>query len=68
MLPIKKKFIVDEKNDTIAVQVDIKTFTKIERLLEDFVLAKKIRSNNSADRLTLHEAKAFYSRLKKNKR
>jgi len=41
MLDIRKKYIVNENQATIAVQLDIKTYNKIERLLEDYVLAKK---------------------------
>lgn len=66
MLDIRKKYIVNENQDTIAVQLDIKTYNKIERLLEDYVLAKKMKSNRKVDRLEVNEAKAYYARLKKS--
>lgn len=65
MLPLKKKYIVNERDEKIAVQLDIKTFNKIEVLLEDYVLAQKMRENDRGDRLDVKEAKVFYSKLKK---
>ncbi|WKZ59113.1 MAG: hypothetical protein QY309_14720 [Cyclobacteriaceae bacterium] len=65
MLTIKRKYIVNEDDKKVAVQLDIKTFEKIERLLEDYVLAESIKSNKAIDRLTVNEAKAYYQKLKK---
>ncbi|MBX2970988.1 MAG: hypothetical protein KF803_16600 [Cyclobacteriaceae bacterium] len=65
MLTIKRKYIVNEDDKKVAVQLDIKTFEKIERLLEDYVLAESIKSNKAVDRLTVNEAKAYYQKLKK---
>jgi len=36
MLAIKKKYIVDEGNHKIAVQLDINTYNKIEEILENY--------------------------------
>jgi hypothetical protein len=68
MLTIKKKYVLNKANKRVAVQLDLATFQKIESLLEDYVLKKKIQENDPADRLELAEAKAYYSRLKKNDR
>ncbi len=68
MFAIKKKYIVDENQAPIAVQMDIKTFNKIERLLEDFVLVAKMKENNPKDKLEVNEARAYYARLKKSAR
>jgi hypothetical protein len=65
MFIIKKKYIVNERAKKVAVQLDIKTYEKMERLLEDYVLAEKIKENKNEDRLEVNEAKAFYARLKK---
>lgn len=65
MLTIKRKYIINEDDKKVAVQLDIKTFEKIERLLEDYVLAESIKSNKAIDRLTVNEAKAYYQKLKK---
>ena len=66
MLIIKKRYIVNERAKKVAVQLDIKTYEKMERLLEDYVLADKIKENKAEDRLELKEAKSFYVRLKKS--
>lgn len=65
MATIKRKYIVNERNEKIAVQLDLKTFEKMERAMEDYVLGEKMMKNNEADRLSVHEAKEFYKKLKK---
>ncbi len=65
MLKIKRRCIINEDEKKVAVQLDIKTFEKIERLLEDYVLAESIKSNKETDRLTVNEAKVYYQKLKK---
>ena len=65
MLSIKKRYIVDERNRPVAVQIDIKTFEEIERLLEDYVIGQLINENDDADHLTLGDAKSFYNELPK---
>lgn len=65
MLTIKKRYIVDEKDRKVAVQLDIETFEKIEQVLEDYALGELIKENNPEDNLSLQEAKEFYKNLKK---
>ncbi|MFO8236179.1 MAG: hypothetical protein R6U04_12335 [Bacteroidales bacterium] len=65
MEAIEKKYVTDEDNNIIAVQMDIKTFRKIERLLEDHVLAKLIEENEEKDILDLKEAREYYDKLTK---
>jgi RelB Antitoxin alpha helical domain len=67
MRSFKKKYIVNEHNEKVAVQLDIKTFENIERLLEDAMIANKISENKTADRLSLAEARAFYLNHKGSK-
>ena len=67
MIAISRKYIVDESNQKVAVQLDLKTFEKIEQLLEDYVIGEKIKANKSTDRLTISEAKVYYKKLKKSK-
>ncbi len=67
MLEIKKKYIVNEEDERIAVQLDIKTFEHIEKLLEDYVVGAYIQKNDAKERLELKEAKTYYSRLKKSR-
>jgi len=65
MLEIKKKYIVNENDKKIAVQLDIPTFNMIEDLLENYVLVKLIGKNKKRERLTINQAIKYYSRLKK---
>ena len=65
MLQIDKQFIVDENNNRIAVQMDIKTFEKIEELLENYVLVELMKKNNANDNLNLEKSNIYYKRLKK---
>ncbi len=65
MEAIEKKYVTDEDNNIIAVQMDIATFRKIERLLEDHVLAKLIEENEEKDNLNLKEAREYYDNLNK---
>jgi hypothetical protein len=62
MKSIKKKYIVNERNEKIAVQLDIKTF---EKALEDYLLGEKMLLNKKEDRLSVNEGISYYKRLKK---
>lgn len=57
MNTIKKKYIVDEDQQTVAVQIDIADFEKLEQLFEDYALGKLIEENDPNDILSLDEAK-----------
>lgn len=63
MFDFKKKYIVDEENKKVAVQIDIETFTQIEEVLENFGLAKLISENSDDETLSVKEAKSFYNSL-----
>ena len=63
MFDVKKKFIVDEENKKVAVQIDIETFTQIEEVLENQGLAKLISENSGEEKLSVKEAKSFYGSL-----
>jgi len=63
MLKIKKKYVVDEKKRPFAVQVDIETFERMERLIEDYALGQLINENGTKDDLTLEEGKSYYQKL-----
>lgn len=67
MLDIKKRYVTDSKKRPVAVQVDIETFEKIERVLEDFALGKLIEENDEEENLSVAEASEFYSKLRENK-
>ncbi len=65
METIGKKFIIDEHNKKIAVQISIETFEKIEEVLENYALFQLIKENEGEEILETREAKEYYKRLKK---
>lgn len=65
MKAIKKKYIVDEDQNKVAVQIDIADFEKIEQILEDYALGKLMEENDPDEILDLNEAKKFYDQLDK---
>ena len=65
MLNIKKRYLTNENNQPVAVQVDIETFEKIEQIIEDYALAHLIEENNPKENLTIEEAKAYYDKMRK---
>ena len=60
---LKEKYIVDNKNRKVAVQLDIKTFRKIEDILENYALYQLMRDDDGSDNLNLEQAKSYYSKL-----
>jgi hypothetical protein len=65
MLDIKKTYLTDENKRPVAVQIDIKTFEKMEQLLEDYALGKFIEENDTEENLSLNEAQEYYNQLKR---
>ena len=65
MLNIKKTYVTDEKKRLVAVQIDIKTYEKIEQVLEDYALVQLIDENNPEDYLSLNEAKEYYDKIRR---
>ena len=65
METISKKYIVDEHDNKIAVQIPIETFNKIEEVLENYSLVQLIKENEGDETFSLHEAKAYYDQLEK---
>jgi rubrerythrin len=65
MLKIKKKFVTNEANKKIAVQIDIKTFEKIEEILENDGLVKLMQETTDEESLDIEQAKNYYSKLLK---
>lgn len=66
MKQIKRKYVLDENQNKVAVQIDIEDFEKIEEVLEDYALGKLMEENDSADDMNQEDAKTFYNRLEKN--
>ncbi len=66
MEAIKKKYIVDEKNRKVAVQIDIKTYQKLEELLENYALVQLMKENEGEETLDIEQAKEYYEQLDKS--
>lgn len=64
-LKIKKHYVVNERNEPVAVQLDLETFQKIERLLEDYALGESIEAVEDEPSLDLTAAEDRYAPLKK---
>jgi len=65
METINKQYIVDEQNRKVAVQIPIKTFERIEEILENYALVQLMKENEDEELFDLNEAKAYYAQLKK---
>jgi len=62
---LKKKYIVDNDNRKVAVQLDINTFRKIEDILENYALYRLMNEDEGSETLNLEQAKSYYSKLDK---
>lgn len=65
MNSIKKQYIIDEKNRKVGVQLDLKTFEKIEEIIENYALFRLMSENDDDEILDLEKAKEYYSTLEK---
>jgi hypothetical protein len=65
MLEIKKRYVVDEEDRRVAVQIDLETFARIEGVLEDFALARWITEAQEELALGPDEAQEYYNSLTK---
>lgn len=59
---IDKKYIVDDNNKKLAVQLSIETFRKIEEALENYSLYQLMNEDKS-EILSVAEAKEYYQNL-----
>ncbi|ODS31861.1 MAG: hypothetical protein SCARUB_03006 [Candidatus Scalindua rubra] len=65
-MEIKPNYIVDEQNHKIAVQLDIKTFKKIEEIFKNHALYHLMQEEDTDDEvLDLEQAKEYYDTLEK---
>jgi hypothetical protein len=62
---IPKRYVVDEENRRVAVQIDLETFEKIEDLLENHALFELMAENKEEDVLDLDAARKYYAGLDK---
>jgi hypothetical protein len=64
-MKLNKQYIVDEKNQKIAVQIDMPTFEKIEQILEDYALYQSMQQNDD-EVLNPDDAKTYYATLQQS--
>lgn len=62
---IKRQYIIDEREQKVAVQIDIKTFEKIEETLENFALYSLMEKTDEDADLSLDNAKILYAEMEK---
>lgn len=65
MEAIKKRYIVDEENRRVAVQLDLDTYERLEKLLEDHALAQLMAEGDNGEPLDLEDARSYYDQLPK---
>jgi hypothetical protein len=65
---IERNYIVDCRNRKIAVQLDIKTFERIENVLENYALVQLMQeADDEGEPVNLQEALSYYENLEKTK-
>jgi PHD/YefM family antitoxin component YafN of YafNO toxin-antitoxin module len=64
-MQIRKKYVVNEHNEPVAVLLDLGTFQRIEQLLEDYSLGQSMKAVEDEPGLDLQAARKRYARLKK---
>ncbi|MBN1904600.1 MAG: hypothetical protein JW927_05840 [Deltaproteobacteria bacterium] len=64
---IDRRYIVDENNRKVAVQIPIEAFEKLEEILEDYALVEFMKEYEGEEMLDINEAKAYYDQLEKSR-
>jgi hypothetical protein len=64
IMQLQPNYIVDNNNNKIAAQIDIKTYNQINETLENYALMQFIDENIDDDNLSLADAKSYYKTLK----
>lgn len=62
---IQKRYVVNEENQPVAVQLDLPTFEKLERIIEDHALGQYMLEEDDDEGLELEAARAYYGQLDK---
>ena len=65
MREFKKRYVVDEENHPVAVQIDLETFREIEEILENRALFELMIEQDGEETLDLDAAKKLYAALDK---
>ena len=67
MLQLKPNYVTDNKNKKVAVQLNIKTYEKIEEILENYSLYHLMKDGAKEEPLNVADAKEYYKNLKRKK-
>lgn len=67
MIDMKPNFVTDSQNRKVAVQLNIKTYNKIQEILENYGLYRFMEEAAGDEPMTLDDAKAHYKKLRKRK-
>lgn len=62
---IKKRYIIDQNQQPIAVPDDIRDFEKMEQIIEDNALGRYIEKNDPKENLSVNNVKEYYRKLNK---
>lgn len=65
MLHIRKDYVTTDDNTVKAVMIDIRTFEKIEEILESYGLGKYMEEVEGEEALPLSAARSHYDALKR---
>lgn len=65
MTKMRKQLVVNERNEPVAVLLDLDTFRHIEQLLEDYALGQSMKAVEDEPALDQEAARRRYARLKK---
>ena len=67
MIQLKPNYVTDNGNKKVAIQLNIKTYQKIEEILENYGLYHLMEDGPAGKAIKVDEAKAYYKKLKKVK-
>jgi len=65
MAPIRKRYILDKRGRRVAVVLPVRTFERIEEILEDYLFGQALEEVKHEKPMTLKQAKKYYAKLKK---
>ena len=65
-MEIRRRYVVDDENRKVAVQLDIETFEKIEEILENYGLVQLMSDEEEDEVFDINQAKDFYKTLEKS--
>jgi len=66
MFDIKREYVTTDDNTRKAVLIDIKTFEKIEEILESYGLGKYMEEVEDEEALSLSAATRYYRALERS--